>query len=149
MALVTSNFNTPPFKKFTLANVLNYNSARVHPALLCANHTEQGKYTGQMQAARQKQKPGHLFIERARAQCFVPLAAVNPEAIHVCCCAENGADAVVLQSVDQSVLQRCRLSRQNNVGQISLANIRNMPRRLRGLKNLAELLLKLDITRAM
>ena len=57
------------------------------------------------------------------------LAAVNPEAIHVRFCAENGADAVVLQSVDQSVLQR-RLSRQNNVGQINLANIRNMPRRL-------------------
>jgi hypothetical protein len=53
MTRVTSNFNTPPFKKFTLATVLNYNSARVHPALLCANHTEQGKYIGQdMPAAR-------------------------------------------------------------------------------------------------
>jgi len=69
MARVTSNFNTPPFKKFTLATVLNYNSARVHPALLCANHTEQGKYSGQdIQAARQKQKPGHLFIERAQGR---------------------------------------------------------------------------------
>ena len=56
MARVMSNFNTPPFKKFTLATVLNYNSARVHPALLCANHTEEGKYIEQdMQAARQKQ----------------------------------------------------------------------------------------------
>ncbi len=42
----------------------------------------------------------------------------QPRAIHVRCCAENGADAAVLQSVDQSVLQRCRLSRQNNVGQL-------------------------------
>ena len=94
-----------------------------------------------MQAGRQKQKPGHLFIERAQGRAMwtrrlVLLAAVNPEAIHVRCCAENGADAVVLQSVDQSVLQRCRLSRQNNVGQINLANIRNIPRRLRGLRNL-------------
>jgi hypothetical protein len=63
---------------------------------------------------------------------FVPLAAVNPEAIHVRCCAEYGADAAALQSVDQSVLQRCRLSRQNNVGQISLANMQHaaLPRRL-------------------
>jgi hypothetical protein len=64
---------------------------------------------------------------------FVPLAAVNPEAIHVRCCTENGADAAVLQSVDQS--ERCRVSRQNIVGQISLANIRNMPRRLRPAKS--------------
>ncbi len=49
----------------------------------------------------------HLAREGAMwTRRFVPLAAVNPEAIHVRCWTENasGADAAVLQSVDQSVL---------------------------------------------
>ncbi len=60
---------------------------------------------------------------------FVPLAAVNPEAYTFVavlrmewmlrCC-----KALINPS---SNLQRCRLSRHNNVGQIGLANIRDMP----------------------
>ena len=124
----------------------NCNSARVHPALLCANHTEQGKYIGQdMPAARTtkaiKNQVTCSLSARKGAQCghgasFSLPPSTPKQYVRDRCCAENGADAVVLQSVDQSVLQRCRLSRQNNVGQISLANIRNMPRRLRGPQNL-------------
>ena len=123
MARVTSNFNTPPFKKFTLATLLNYNSARVHPALLCANHTEQGKYTGQdMQAARQKQKPGQLFIERAQGR-NVDTALRSPcrrqprSNTHSLLCREiqNGADAAVLQRVDQSVVDKDVKSRTLNI----------------------------------
>ena len=134
-ALVTSNFNTPPFKKFTLATVT---VTRLASTLRRSARTTQNKAnTLDRCRLHDKSKNQDTCSLSARngamwTRRFVPLAAVNPEAIHVRCWTENasGADAAVLQSVDQSVLQRCRLSRQNNVGQINLANIRNMPRRL-------------------
>ena len=140
MARVTSNFNTPPFKKFTLATVT---VTRLASTLRCSARTTQNKASTLDRTCRlhDKSKNQDNCTSSARkgamwTRRFVPIAAVNPEAIHVRCCAENGADAAVLQAVDQSVLQSCRLSRQNNVGQINLANIRNIPRRLRGLRNL-------------
>ena len=101
MARVMSNFNTPPFKKFTLATVTvtRLASSGVHSVLLCANHREQGKYTKQdMQAAQQSKNQDTCSLSARKGAMwtrrFVPLAAVNPEAIHVRCCAENEADAV-------------------------------------------------------
>jgi hypothetical protein len=136
MARVTSNLNTYSAIQKDYSGYCNCNSARVHPALLYANHTEQFKASTLDRTCRLHDKSKNHDTSSLSARKGATLAAVNPEAIHVRCCAENGADAVVLQSVDQSVLQHCRLSRQNDVGQINLANIRNMPRRLRGLRNL-------------
>jgi hypothetical protein len=146
MARVTSNFNTPPFKKFTLATVT---LTWLASTLRCS---AQNKASTLDRTCRQLQD--NLAIKNqdtcslsARnvamwTRRLVLLAAVNPEAIHVRFCAENGADAVVLQSVDQSVLAPTLPSQQTKecdiVGQINLANnvLRNTPRRLLGLQNL-------------
>ena len=101
MARVTSNFNTPPFKKFTLATVT---VTRLASTLRCSAQTTLDR-TCRLHNKSKNQDTCSLSARKGAmwTRRFVPLAAVNPEAIHVRCCAENGADAAVLQSLDQSV----------------------------------------------
>jgi hypothetical protein len=87
MARVTSNFNTPPFKKFTLGTV---NVTRLASTLRCSARTTQNKASTLDRTCRLHDKSknqdtcslsarkGAMWTRR-----FVLLAAVDPEAIHI------------------------------------------------------------------